>query len=94
MTASKFIRCNSWQQAWEIITRIEQPGKITKFDNAIYQMNTTWLTLPQERKIEILNQATEFTGLPTQLISSRAKAKEEKEIVSRYKITLFQSINK
>jgi hypothetical protein len=47
-------------------------------------MNTTWLTLPQERKIEILNQATEFTCLPTQLISSRAKAKEEKEIVSRY----------
>jgi predicted nucleotidyltransferase component of viral defense system len=27
-------------------------------------MNTTWLTLPLERRIDILNQATEFTGLP------------------------------
>lgn len=27
-------------------------------------MNTTWLTLLQERRIDILNQATEFTGLP------------------------------
>lgn len=27
-------------------------------------MNTTWLTLPIERRIDILNQATEFTGLP------------------------------
>ncbi len=27
-------------------------------------MNTTWLTLPKERRIEILNQATELTGLP------------------------------
>lgn len=31
-------------------------------------MNTTWLTLPQERRIEILNQATEFTGLPVEAI--------------------------
>jgi len=30
----------------------------------ILEMNTTWLTLPQERRIDILNQATEFTGLP------------------------------
>jgi predicted nucleotidyltransferase component of viral defense system len=28
------------------------------------QMNTTWLTLSKERRIEILNQATELTGLP------------------------------
>lgn len=27
-------------------------------------MNTTWLTLSQERRIELLNQVTEFTGLP------------------------------
>lgn len=27
-------------------------------------MNTTWLTLPKERRIDILNQATKFTGLP------------------------------
>lgn len=27
-------------------------------------MNTTWLTLPIERRIDILNQATEFTSLP------------------------------
>lgn len=27
-------------------------------------MNTNWLTLPKERRIEILNQATELTGLP------------------------------
>tara|TARA_R110002094_G_scaffold12700_1_gene22815 strand:- start:406 stop:1413 length:1008 start_codon:yes stop_codon:yes gene_type:complete len=27
-------------------------------------MNTNWLTLSKERRIEILNQATEFTGLP------------------------------
>jgi len=27
-------------------------------------MNTTWLTLSKERRIEILNQATELTGLP------------------------------
>lgn len=27
-------------------------------------MNTTWLTLPKERRVEILNQATELTGLP------------------------------
>ncbi len=28
-------------------------------------MNTYWLTLSQERRIEILNQATEMTGLPS-----------------------------
>jgi len=27
-------------------------------------MNTNWLTLPKERRIEILNQATSLTGLP------------------------------
>ena len=27
-------------------------------------MNTTWLTLSKERRVEILNQATELTGLP------------------------------
>lgn len=27
-------------------------------------MNTTWLTLPKEKRIDILNQATELTGLP------------------------------
>lgn len=27
-------------------------------------MNTTWLTLSKERRIEVLNQATELTGLP------------------------------
>lgn len=27
-------------------------------------MNTTWLTLPKERRIDLLNQVTEFTGLP------------------------------
>ena len=27
-------------------------------------MNTTWLILPKERRVEILNQATELTGLP------------------------------
>lgn len=27
-------------------------------------MNTTWLTLPKERRIDILNQAAKFTGLP------------------------------
>lgn len=27
-------------------------------------MNTTWLTLPEGRRVDILNQATEFTGLP------------------------------
>ena len=27
-------------------------------------MNTTWLTLPHERRIDLLNQVTEFTGLP------------------------------
>src|SRR5690554_7963912 len=27
-------------------------------------MNTNWLTLPKERRINILNQATELTGLP------------------------------
>lgn len=31
-------------------------------------MNTTWLTLTKERRIEILNQATEFTGLPVEAI--------------------------
>ena len=31
-------------------------------------MNTTWLTVPKERRIEILNQATEFTGLPVEAI--------------------------
>lgn len=31
-------------------------------------MNTTWLTLLKERRIEILNQATEFTGLPVEAI--------------------------
>lgn len=31
-------------------------------------MNTTWLTLPIERRIDILNQATEFTGLPVEAI--------------------------
>ena len=28
-------------------------------------MNTNWLTLSRERRIEILNQATELTGLPS-----------------------------
>jgi hypothetical protein len=28
-------------------------------------MNTNWLTLSKERRIEILNQATELTGLPS-----------------------------
>jgi hypothetical protein len=28
-------------------------------------MNTNWLKLPKERRIEILNQATELTGLPS-----------------------------
>ena len=28
-------------------------------------MNTSWLTLSKERRIEILNQATELTGLPS-----------------------------
>ncbi|MDN4166437.1 nucleotidyl transferase AbiEii/AbiGii toxin family protein [Cytophagales bacterium LB-30] len=32
--------------------------------NASNLMNTTWLTLSKERRIEILNQATEITGLP------------------------------
>ena len=27
-------------------------------------MNTTWLTLSKERRMELLNQATELTGLP------------------------------
>jgi len=27
-------------------------------------MNTNWLTLSKERRIEILNQATELNGLP------------------------------
>lgn len=27
-------------------------------------MNATWLTLPHERRIDLLNQVTEFTGLP------------------------------
>ncbi len=27
-------------------------------------MNTNWLTLSKERRTEILNQATELTGLP------------------------------
>ena len=27
-------------------------------------MNTTWLTLSKDRRIKILNQTTEFTGLP------------------------------
>lgn len=27
-------------------------------------MNTNWLTLSRERRVEILNQATELTGLP------------------------------
>lgn len=27
-------------------------------------MNTTWLKLSKERRIQILNQATELTGLP------------------------------
>ncbi len=27
-------------------------------------MNITWLTLPKARRVEILNQATELTGLP------------------------------
>src|SRR5690606_40359547 len=31
-------------------------------------MNTTWLILTKERRIEILNQATEFTGLPVEAI--------------------------
>lgn len=34
-------------------------------------MNTTWLTLPTERRIDILNQATEFTGLPVVAIEKR-----------------------
>lgn len=32
--------------------------------NASDLMNITWLTLSKERRIEILNQATELTGLP------------------------------
>lgn len=28
-------------------------------------MNTTWLTLSKEKRIEILNQVTELTGLPS-----------------------------
>jgi hypothetical protein len=28
-------------------------------------MNTNWLTLSKERRIDILNQATELTGLPS-----------------------------
>jgi len=28
-------------------------------------MNTKWLTFTKERRIEILNQATELTGLPS-----------------------------
>jgi hypothetical protein len=28
-------------------------------------MNTNWLTLSKGRRIEILNQATELTGLPS-----------------------------
>jgi predicted nucleotidyltransferase component of viral defense system len=31
-------------------------------------MNTTWLTLSNQRRVEILNQATEFTGLPATAI--------------------------
>ena len=31
-------------------------------------MNSNWLTLSKERRIEILNQATEFTGLPSAAI--------------------------
>jgi hypothetical protein len=31
-------------------------------------MNTHWLTLPKERRIEILNQATAVTGLPASVI--------------------------
>lgn len=31
-------------------------------------MNTTWLALTKERRIDILNQATEFTGLPVEAI--------------------------
>jgi Nucleotidyl transferase AbiEii toxin, Type IV TA system len=33
--------------------------------NTIHSMNTSWLTLSKERRIEILNQATELTGLPS-----------------------------
>ena len=28
-------------------------------------MNTNWLTLTKEKRIEILNQVTEITGLPS-----------------------------
>jgi hypothetical protein len=31
-------------------------------------MNANWLTLPKERRVEILNQATEITGLPATAI--------------------------
>jgi predicted nucleotidyltransferase component of viral defense system len=31
-------------------------------------MNTNWLSLSKERRIEILNQATELTGLPAKAI--------------------------
>ncbi len=31
-------------------------------------MNTNWLTLPTKRRIEILNQATELTGLPAMAV--------------------------
>lgn len=31
-------------------------------------MNTTWLTLSQKRRIDLLNQVTEFTGLPVDAI--------------------------
>ncbi|MDO9593393.1 MAG: nucleotidyl transferase AbiEii/AbiGii toxin family protein [Lutibacter sp.] len=33
--------------------------------NAIHTMNINWLTLSKERRIEILNQTTELTGLPS-----------------------------
>lgn len=31
-------------------------------------MNTNWLRLSKERRIEVLNQATELTGLPATAI--------------------------
>ena len=34
-------------------------------------MNTNWLTLTKEKRIEILNQVTEITGLPSVAIEKR-----------------------
>lgn len=40
-------------------------------------MNTTWLTLSKERRNEILNQATELTGLPGIAIEKDHQEKTE-----------------